>query len=188
MMTQTVKIRVESHYVKGNFMSTPITQSNFNKILTGVINGASRGRDVLQALLVFGLEHFRDTGDTVYLTRCLTACIGVQSLPTKTMKAFIQAHANVTWTKASDSTMVFKKEGKEVTVKPVSTLWYQHNASHQAQPDMDVMAQVASFLTRIETKMKEGKIKQGQEALAAQLRDALSSIKNQPKQVVQAQG
>lgn len=153
-----------------------VTEGNFTRVLGAVVKGATRQRDVLQQLIIFALAHFAEHGNTHYLTVTLNACIGVKSLPTKTMKEFIQAHANVTWTKTTDGTMVFRKQGKDIQVTMPTTLWYDFSKSHQAAPDLDVVARIKSLATAIEHAISDGKIKPGQERIADKARELLSQL------------
>ena len=155
----------------------PITEKSFNKVLHGLVRSATAQRDLAQILLVFGLEHYKQHENTVYLTRMLNACVGVKSLPTRTMKEFIQAHANVSWQKTTDGSMVFKKVGKEVQVTMPTTLWYDFSKDHQAQPDVNIVTRFNGFITALENAMKEGKIKEGQEAIALKISETLATLK-----------
>ena len=147
-----------------------ITAKNFTSKLNTTINSHATQRDNLQALLEFGIEfyngdHTENSGDTVYLTKTLNACIGVKSLSTIKMKDFIKDHANVSWVKTTDNSMVFKKIKKEkVTVKEVTTKWYDfENEKHQAKADVHPMTQLKSWLTRTEKAIKDGLVKDSEE-------------------------
>lgn len=147
-----------------------INAKNFASKLTTTINSHSTQRDNLNALLVFGLEfyngdHTENSGDTVYLTKVLNACIGVKSLSTIKMKNFIKAHANVSWNKTTDGSMVFKKNKKEaVNVTMPDIKWYEfENEKSQPKADVHPMTQLKSWLTRAEKAVKDGLVKDSEE-------------------------
>lgn len=152
-------------------MRTHITISNFNTALKDTISAHTSQRDNLQDLLEFGLKFYNGdilkngvkvaSGDTVYLTKVLNESIGVKSLSTVKMKNFIKAHANVSWLKTTDNSMVFKKIKKQqVEVTYPTMAWYEfENDKTQAKPDMHPLATLKSWLTKTETGIKDGLVK-----------------------------
>lgn len=159
-------------------MTNSITASNFNTKLAGFKTSINNQRDNLNDLIVFGIEHYSEHGNTLYLSKVMNTCVGVKALPTQAIKQFIQDHANVAWKKDKAGNMVFKKNGKEVVAEIPTIKWYdsKHVANQQAKPDMDVVARTKSLLTSLTKAMKEGHIKEGQEELAAKLHKDLAGL------------
>lgn len=143
--------------------STGITSKNFGTKLGGVVKSAKTMRANLQNLMLFGMEHYEASGDTVYLTKCMQSCVGVAALPTQKMKQFIQHHANVSWkevkTKNDTKDHVFKKRGKDATYTPPTTNWWEFSTAGDVQPDLDTDAAILNLIKRIESKTKEGHVK-----------------------------
>jgi hypothetical protein len=158
-----------------------ITTKNFSTKLSAFLTSTKTQRDNLQALIVFGLTHYRDHGDATYLSRGIQGCIGVKSLPTNTIKNYIKAQANLRLEAGKDGA-VFKKEGKEVEVTLLDVAWYEwEGADHQAKPDVDAMARVKTLVTTLAKAIKEGTVKEGQEVYTAKLLAALRDLDNSPE-------
>ena len=141
-----------------------MNQKQFKTQVNGLIRSAKTQRDKVQRLIDEGLNHYKENGDTFYLSYLLNAAVGVKSLPTQTIKEYIKESANqqLSWTKAKDGNMVFKKvkKGEEPTVNMPAEPWYEwKKAGHNAKPDMDIIAQGKAFIKRIEKAIEEGTIK-----------------------------
>ena len=147
-----------------------ITEKTFATILAGFIKGQTKARDTLQALLGFGLEQYANHRNAAYLTAIVTKTRAVKSIPTVTVVDYIKAHANLKYVKLSDGTMGFKMDGDDPIVTNPEVTWYdweggKHNA---VKADMDINAQVKALLTRINNAMKEGKVKDKEQAQKVQ--------------------
>ena len=90
-----------------------INSKTFARKLAATIASTAKMRDNVQELVEFGLEQFRDHGNASYLSEIVNKCIGVKALPTRTIKDYIRAHANLNWMKLKDGNYGFKKSGKE---------------------------------------------------------------------------
>ena len=157
-----------------------LTKKEFNSKLSGVVRSVAKQRDNIQELIEAGLVEVQESGNTIYLSMVLSACVGVKALPTKAMKEYIQAHCtNLKYKKNKDGNMVFVKaeKGKEFVVTEPSVKWYEHASAQaaQAKPDLDVVARAKALLTSIEKASSEGKVKDAEEAqrVAKALKDAL---------------
>lgn len=142
--------------------STGITTKNFGAKLAGVIKTAKTMRSNLQNLLLFGMEHYAQSGDTVYLTKCMQSCVGVSALPTQKMKQFIQEHANVSWREIQGKNgkqFVFKKVGDAPTYKIPAINWWDISKAGDASPDMDTDAAIINLRTRMAKKLEAGTVK-----------------------------
>lgn len=158
-----------------------MNQKQFKTAVNGLIRSATTQRAKVQQLIEEGCAHYKDNGDTFYLSYLLNAAIGVRSLPTQTIKGYIKELTadQLIWSKAKDGNMVFKKavKGTVPALKEVTEPWYEwKGANHQAKADTDIIAQGKAFLKRIEKAIAEGKLKQDtakaqafKEALAADL-------------------
>lgn len=162
--------------------SIVVTSSTFNAKLSGFVKSQVNQRDNLQSLIVFGLEHYGEHGDTAYLSKVMQACVGVRSLPTETLKGYIKQHANVRLEKDSKSGVLkFKKEGKEAEVVMPTKVWYDwEGAKHHATPDVDAIARIATIKTTLNKALKEGTLKDGQEQYVKDLLAAINSVKVEP--------
>jgi len=131
-----------------------ITTTNFKRKLAAFTTSAKRNREAAQEFLEFGLNHYQTHGDCAYLTQFMTGCVGVKSLPTQTLKAYIKAHANIVWTKRADGKMGFRKatKGADVEVKPVTAAWYDwEGATHnKVTEDRPVSVYLQGVLKRLE--------------------------------------
>ena len=157
---------------------TTITKQNFKSQLASLVRSTASQRDKLQALIEFGLAQYKEHGDTVYLTMAMRAVVGVRAFRTETLKGYIKAHANVTWTKAKDKTMVFKKTGKgtEPEVKELDGVWYEFDKKGEATPDLDVVMRAKAMIAAL---TKEGvHFKEGQEELADILKSKVEEALN----------
>lgn len=132
------------------------TAKSYSTNMAAIVRSAKSQRDNIQSAIAFSLSHYEEHGDTMYLSKTLTACVGVKSLATKTMQNFIQAHANVVWAKGKDGSPVFKKvKGEGVEVQIITTLWYNFDNSGQAAPEYDVISRIHGMIKAI-TKADEG--------------------------------
>ncbi|QZI86208.1 hypothetical protein PODOV061v2_0064 [Vibrio phage 172P1] len=148
---------------------TTINKTNFKSQLNGLVKSTTSQRDKLQAIIEFGLAQYKEHGDTVYMTMAMRAVVNVRAFRTETLKNYIKAHANVTWAKAKDKTMVWKKVGKGTApeVKELDGVWYEWDKKGEATADLDVVMRAKAMLKAL---TKEGThIKEGQEELAALL-------------------
>ena len=155
---------------------TQLTSANFKRKLASFLTAAKTQRDNAQEFIVFGLEQFRDHGNTGFLTMFLNGCVGIKSMPTRTLKDYIVEHAGVVYAKLKDDTYGFKKSGKgdpQVTMPEV--VWYEwEGGKHNKVKPMDVVALAKSLITRIEKAQKEGKIKDEQAAI--KIHDGLKAL------------
>lgn len=138
--------------------TTAVTTSNFKAKLSSVIKAAKSGRANLQALIEFGLAHYAEHGDTVYLQQCVDACVGVGSLNTSRMISFIEAHANITWrkkeSKEGDKIAVFSKAaGQQAEVLPVTTAWWEYEKPDAELKAKDVLKMMQDMHKRIASEL-----------------------------------
>lgn len=156
-------------------MVNTMDRKTFNRKLGNVVKSAKAMRDNVQELIVAGLVHYEQHGDTGYLTDLARACKGVKSLPTQTITDYIKEHANVGWGKLKDKQLGFKKVGKEVEVRMPEVTWYDWEGGkhNQITQDYDLLSSVRSAVTKAIKKAQEGHLKEGQEEYIAKLQAAL---------------
>ncbi len=143
-----------------------ISAKNFSTKLASTLRAAKTQRANIQALIVFGLEHFvgEGEGDTGYLSRTLNGCVGVKSIPTRTIQKYIEEHANVKYSKAKDGTNVFKKVKGEVPHYVVPAVaWWEYDKGHQAVADLDIVKRLTSTHNAMVKAIEEDKVLAGQE-------------------------
>ncbi|MCW8982484.1 MAG: hypothetical protein OQK13_00405 [Gammaproteobacteria bacterium] len=141
-----------------------VNTKNFSSKLSGLIKSAKTQRENLQELISFGLAHYAEHHDPVYLTKVANAAIGVRSLPTRTITDYIKHHANVGWTTLKDGKKGFKRIGKETQVEMPNVTWYDWEGGkhNQVVEDYDALATIKSTLTKAFKKEEEGHLKEGQ--------------------------
>ena len=151
---------------------------SFNQKLAAFVRSQKTQRDNLQVLLQSGFEQATQHGQLSQLSAVLNETIGVRSINTVVLKEYIQAHANVKWSKGKDKKMRFEKAEKTLTVVMPDVPWYEHSSAvkNQAKADMDVLARARTLLTTLSKSMKEGGIKEGQEEKAQELQSALAKL------------
>lgn len=143
-------------------------RKTFNRKLGNVIKSTKTLRDNMQELIVAGIVHYQNHGDTGYLTDLARACKGVKALPTLTITDYIKAHANVGWGKLKDKQPGFKKVGKEVEVKMPDVTWYDWEGGkhNQITSDYQFLSTIKSAVTKAVNAHKEGRISEEQYAAA----------------------
>lgn len=155
-----------------------VTAKNFKSKLSSVIKAAKSGRVNLQALIEFGLAHYAEHGDTVYLQSCVDACVGVGSLNTSRMIGFIEAHANITWRKKEakdgEKVAVFSKAaGQQAEVLPVTTAWWDYEKPDAELKAKDVLKMIQDMHKRIASELDRHNVTD--EALAKRALEMLSA-------------
>lgn len=164
---------------------TAINAKNFRSTLTNWTKGQEKQRDVLQALIVFGLLQYKEHGNTGFLSEAINGVMKVRAIPTNNVKEYIKAHANVVLhenKKATDKELrfVFKKQGKDVKVTEPTVVWYEHKTNKNTKPvaDIDGLQLVRNALVKAATALENGKLKAGQaddlRALIAATRELLA--------------
>jgi hypothetical protein len=155
-----------------------LSNKEFAAKITGLKRSASSIRTTVDVLLQSGFAQAKEHGNLGQLSKIMTVAVAERSINSLSIKDYIQAHANVKWTKNKDGDMVFAKDGGkqdklEVSIPTVA--WFDHetNAKNQAKPDMDAMAQAKALLKRITTAIGEGKVKDPEAAV--KMRDALKT-------------
>jgi len=144
-----------------------VNSRTFNKVLGSFITSQKKSRDVLQSLIIFGLEQYKEHQNASFLSSIIIKCKGAKSIPTGTVKEYIKAHANVRFVKLSDGTHGFKKDGEVAEVNTPDMPWYEwEGAKHNnVTVDMDVVAQAKRLLTMLRTKLEEGHVKDREAAM-----------------------
>jgi len=130
----------------------------YKRKLNSVLKSAKTQRDNVQELIIAGLEQYSEHGSCNYLTMLVQGCIGVRSLPTRSITAYIQAHANVTWAKLKDGTDGYKKKGKGVEVSMPDVTWYdwEGNNHNTVATEFDVLKAIHSLKKRYDKAVEKG--------------------------------
>lgn len=91
----------------------------------GKVCGATKAvRPAFQALMLDAMEFFRDRNcNTARLTTLVHSCANVSILKTNHIKAFIEAHCDVTWGKLKDGSRGYKKKGDGAVTMPTQNWW-----------------------------------------------------------------
>jgi len=144
-------------------MKNIMGKSEFNRRIVAFNDAAKVSRDQLNDLIMDGLLQAADVsqgghGSCSRLTVVLQACKHVKAIPTRTVQAFIQKHANVKWMKLKDGTHGFKYSGKPCVTLPECT-WYDWEGNNTSKPkvELDLKASMERLLARGDKALKEGK-------------------------------
>lgn len=153
----------------------------FSAKLRGFKTSASSIRENLQALLEYGFEQYRDhQGNATPLTEVMQVVSEVRTIPAKTIKAYIGAHANVAYVKNKNTgKMVFRKNGAEVQVTIPEVPWYAHeiNKGNDALPDfVDPIAILQDAANKVAKAYAAGLIPQSRMDTIPMLRESLAAV------------
>lgn len=120
----------------------------FNNKLNGVITSAKSQRDSIQVLIESGLDEYDSCGNAGQLSRLLAKCIGVRSLPSVKIKDYIQAQANLKYSKNKDGDYVFSKASKKekITVTRIDENWYEWKADKKESAGTDYAKRMCSAI------------------------------------------
>lgn len=159
-----------------------MNQKQFTSKLSNVIRSAKNIRENVQSLIIAALEHYRDSGDTVYLSQLVNGIVGVKALPTRAITDYIREYANVAWVsdKAKDGQIVkrYKKASKDepVTVTMPEMPWYDHESNKGSNSVRTVSAfnRAANLVSSLEDAIKKGNVDDKKAAKA--VIDALKPI------------
>ena len=140
----------------------------FKNKLDGWYRSQKSQRDNLQELIVAALEHYRDHGDTGYLSLLVQRAVNVKSVPTRTVTEYIKVHANVRYVKLKDGNYGFQKATKDqpVEVEMPTVVWYEWEGGEHNKPktDYDWEASIARVRQQMATKLETGNIKNPEKA------------------------
>lgn len=149
------------------------SDKKFTEVLGGFLRSQKSQRDNLQACLEYGLQKYGEVSDTSQLTAIVKGLNLVKTVPAKTVKEYIKAHANVKLVKDKAGNLVFRKEAKgadvpaKVTVPTVTWYDWQGNNANMAKADIvDPVAVMKAAMVKIKEAMDAGKIVEGREGLA----------------------
>lgn len=166
-------------------MKQYMSKGQFSSKLAVFHGHAKKVGPMLQELLEDGIlyaMHPADGGDGNLrrLTMVIQACQMVKSVPTRTIQRYIQAHVECKWQKLSDGTMGFKYvNGANGTLPDVSWTDWAGNQEKNAKPDVDVLKNLKTMLSRAEKAEKEGgKVEHAEliPALKAVLKNATAQV------------
>jgi hypothetical protein len=157
------------NYTSGTSTAKIADSKQFTAKATSTKNAAATMRAGVQALIEAGLGHYAEHGDTVYLTKAMDCCIGVQALPTNTIKGYIKQHANVTYVKSGDVYVFQKvKAGKDepkgtkvsAVVEMPTVTWFAYNAEkNPIKADYDAVTRLKNMIKGMEAALEDGKVK-----------------------------
>lgn len=155
-----------------------VTEKTFSKVLAATLKSATAMRSNIQALIVFGMQHYAEHRNAAYLSSIVNKCIGVKALPTQTIKEYIKAHSNLHWVKLSDGTHGFKMNGDNPEVKELDVSWYDWEGGkhNKVTTDMDFLSQIKSLQTRITKALSDGHIKEENREKAQQAVQTLGEL------------
>lgn len=162
----------------------------FTKVAKEFAQGQIKANERLQALIEYGIARLPQTNDTSHLSQALNIAVSVKSLPTKAIKAYIQAHVNVKWMKTTDGTYKFKRDGKEWAIKEIEKPFWEANQvkATQAKADMvDPIAEVKALFGRLVSLQKEGKIPESREHFIAELLGPVKALLDETPAMTKAE-
>lgn len=140
---------------------TQITKANFNAKLASFKKSGLSIRDGAQELIIFGLAQYGEHGDAGFLTRVIATANEIKTLPSRTLKDYIKAHANLAYGKGPDQVLRFAKVSKsapiEVTMPTVTWYEWEGNSSNDAKADFNVTQQLKALMGRYKKAVDEGK-------------------------------
>lgn len=159
--------------------------NDFNNKLGGVISNATRDREIIQELLMDGFLQAMpkaEGGHENYarLTAIVSACVGVKSLPTRTIQDYIRTFVEVRWVKPEGEEGRYKKSGNGgVTLPEVS--WYEWvgNTNQTAKVDYDPVKAIKAVIAKAKKAAKEEHLKDADKTapMIKQLEDMLAAVK-----------
>ena len=119
--------------------TTVMNDKQYKDKLTGFIKSHTTQRDNCQVLIVEGIRQYLNGGRTTRLSSFFTQSIGVKSIPTVSILAFIKDHADLAYVKNKAGVYMFKKDDKSDVVNVLPTeLWYEHKkAKHNDVKEID---------------------------------------------------
>ena len=153
--------------------------ATFNQVLASIIRSGNSIRSSVQKAVIMAIEHYGQHGDTCHLTKLYTTTKKVKAINTSKLVGFIREHANVKLSKLENGDQVFKKDGKEVEVKPVTSNWYDFEKEEKEKTiEVDVEKRIKSLLTTLEKAIEgeEAKIKDGQEETARKVLESIQGL------------
>jgi hypothetical protein len=146
-------------------------KSQFNSKLA-VFHGHARiTGPLLQELLEDGIRYAAHPnaggdGNLRRLTLVLHSCQQVKTIPTNTIKKYIQQWVDAKWMKLDDGTMGFKFNNGAGSTVPDVTWWeWEGNDTAKAKPDIDALTGLKALMQRIESAQKQGKKVEHEELL-----------------------
>jgi len=133
-----------------------ITTKNFRQQANGLKRGIKEVRALAQELLQFGLEYYNTNGDrnAGYLTIVQNIANNTHGLNARGIQAYIQAAANVQWTKNKKGQSIYKtNKGEKVATldtKVAGQDWYtwvvKNVSTNNAQPQWKLLAKSAKAI------------------------------------------
>ena len=158
-----------------------MNDKTFKNALSAFISSTTTQRDKLEVILLAGLAQVAASGNTIYLSKAMAACVGTKSLPTKKIQNYIYKHCEgITYGKNKDGNFVFSKKSKGVAIvvtTPTSDeRWYLVEKEDKESAGFDVPTKILAMLKTINAAGKAGKISEEQMALAGALCAQLSAL------------
>lgn len=142
-----------------------ITPKNFTRTVTSILTAYGKLSDKIQDVINFALDHYCETGNTVYVSKLLAMATDGQRLRASDIKLiinFIREFSNISIKVDNNfEYKVTKKSKKEAPVfnRPdASVTWYNFSKVSNAVSTFDIV-QIASALESKYTKAKENEKK-----------------------------
>lgn len=112
-----------------------ITAATFTSVLAKLVTADNSMASRIQELIMFGLHHYNEHNDSVFLTQLMNA--GFKSVRTEAIKVYIQDHTNLVLRKDGDEGAVKFKIDRMSTneryTEPSKT-WTEYSGVGQAMP------------------------------------------------------
>ena len=138
-----------------------ITPKNFTRTVTSILTAYGKLSDKIQDVINFALEHYRETGNTVYISKLLAMATDGQRLRASDIKLIINFMREFTNISIKvDNNFEYKvtkknKKDKAIFTKPDNSVtWYNFSKVSNAVSTFDIV-QIAAALDSKYAKAKD---------------------------------
>lgn len=157
---------------------TAITDSNFRKVLSDWTKGAKAKRDRLQDLIMYGFQHYAESGNSNPLTDILHA-VSETGFSVRQVQTYIQDHTGLNYSKKKET---FKTpKDTEVGYTEPAEPWYSYKKeSTNATAELDVGKKLKDLAKQVRNAEEKGDKEVKADDVAegmAELRQALEEIR-----------
>ena len=131
-----------------------VDQSNFKTKLTSVFKRVQTIREDMQDLLIFALDYFVETGNTVYVAMILNEATSGQRLSSANisqLRSYVKDFSNIKIKANNDNSgYVLTKKKKEAPIfnKPSNLPWYEYKRPQQALKQYDLVQVVVALRSK----------------------------------------
>ncbi len=172
-MTNTTKAKnpKAKPLYKGTENLPVYNQKEFTRNIKNVINADNTIRSRVQTLILMGInQYLNNDSNSNELSYLVDSIKGCTTISTEKVKVYIHAVLGLILknikTKDGKQMLVFKKPNDaKVNLDILTVTWDKYSSKGDVTPDVDLVAQFKSFLTRCETAFDSGTAKCTKEEL-----------------------